>query len=81
MKVEHIWFQALSADNEYHNKNRARKPDKMYWEDKFGAGNLYGLTPTPGVYKASNLLYNINGSSFEKYKITCNIPLEMREFL
>ena len=50
-------LQCINMENEFHFKNKARKADRLYWEDKLGsAANLYAISPTLNSYKVSNLL-------------------------
>lgn len=36
----------FNPDVEFHYKNRGRKPDRLYWEDKFAEGDVFAISPS-----------------------------------
>ena len=59
-----IFIQAFNMDTEFHSKNKSRRPEKAFWEDKFGSGQLYAISPPANSYKVPVLsLFYFNHSS------------------
>ncbi|ELT87806.1 hypothetical protein CAPTEDRAFT_215537 [Capitella teleta] len=42
----------FTPETEFHSKNKEKKPDKAYFEDKFGSGQCYATSPS-GILKSS----------------------------
>ena len=49
-------FQSFDPDTEYHTKNKQRRADRAYWEEKFGVGQTYAVSPSHTSYKVTTRL-------------------------
>ena len=47
----------FNPETEYHTKNKLRQLDRRYWDDVFGAGQLYAVSPATSTLKVSEGLF------------------------
>lgn len=38
--------QAFTPETEFHTKNKDRRPNKAYFDEKFGPGESYAVSPS-----------------------------------
>jgi ubiquitin carboxyl-terminal hydrolase 9/24 len=51
---------AFTPETEFHTKNKEKKPDKAYFEEKFGSGQCFAASPS-GLLKSSVSKISIYG--------------------